>query len=99
VCVDNGDVYVSSDYGNSWNIKTDLGNKLWSNVAMSGTGQYQTALSRYDNIYMSNDYGNTWVLGTNDINYKPWSSVAISFSGNFQTTVVWNGSIYLSKLF
>ena len=69
----NGQIYVSTDYGNSWNPKDSVRN--WYGVAMSSTGQYQTATAHGDQIYVSNDYGNTW-NPKDSVRY--WRGVAMS---------------------
>jgi hypothetical protein len=85
-----GGIYNSNNYGNTWskNISAPQ-TQQWTSVAISSSGQYQTATIKYGNgLYISNDYGNTWTQNVNIIikgwNSYEWSSVAISSSGQYQ---------------
>ncbi len=88
-CAANSNLFVSTDYGNTWTSKISFQN--WVDVAMSASGQYQTALvqggsSISGRIYMSEDYGNTWTnpfVKTN-IGFK---CVSMTSSGQYQTAV------------
>ena len=82
-----------TDFGNSWNEVSNTGN--WVNsVALSASGQYQTAVVYGDNIYISTDYGASWTLKATSQN---WQSVSVSASGQYQTAVVYGGNIYVSS--
>jgi hypothetical protein len=86
-----GQIYISSDYGNTWTAKESIRN--WFSVCMSSDGKYQTAVVFMSNgqIYISSDYGNTWVAKESNRN---WYSVCMSSDGKYQTAVVSNGQIY-----
>jgi hypothetical protein len=74
-------MYISWDFGNTWSQR-NLSGFIMISVAMSSSGQYQTAcVSGVGNIYLSNDYGNTWNVNTNVSNAI---DVAISSSGQYQ---------------
>jgi photosystem II stability/assembly factor-like uncharacterized protein len=85
----NGVIYISSDYGNTWNVsKLDL-NASWFSVSMSSSGQYQT-ISGSDieteepiAILYSNDYGVTW--NQSDLIFI--GIITVSSSGQYQTVV------------
>jgi type II secretory pathway pseudopilin PulG/sugar lactone lactonase YvrE len=66
----------------------------WRGVAMSSTGQYQTAVAYGENIYISSDTGNTWTAKATPLN---WTSVAMSSTGQYQTAVASGGQIYVSS--
>jgi cytoskeletal protein CcmA (bactofilin family)/uncharacterized protein (DUF736 family) len=71
-------------------------------VAMSASGQYQTAITlsspySYVGIYLSTNFGSSWSISITST--QNWSSVAISASGQYQTAVVNGGSIYVSTNF
>jgi hypothetical protein len=91
-------IYISSDYGNSWNAtSTIFSNTIqWKYVALSASGQYQTATPFNNNLYVSSDYGNTWL--PKSLNHK-WWSISLSASGQYQTAGVNNGPIYISNDF
>jgi hypothetical protein len=86
---------------------TSSSTRFWTSVAMSLTGEYQTAVdygpSFNDNvtggyIYTSNDFGSTWKQRAVK---KTWIAVAMSTSGQYQSasyaTGVSNGYIYISS--
>jgi len=67
----------------------------WLGVAMSASGQYQTALDNGGDIYRSVDYGVTWTsIGQTTLNI--WSGIAMSASGQYQTAFDNTGNIYRS---
>lgn len=62
-CVYKGDVYVSTDGGDSWSAKVLTGN--WNGTSVSEDGKVMMAVSenagsRAGQIWISKDYGNTW---------------------------------------
>ena len=115
-----GYIYVSSNYGASFakspsdgystNTATNaahgipMTNLYFSAIAVSSTGQYQTALEYNGGIFCSSDYGQTWretfaytwsstennwvVSNTTGFGYNLWGGVCISSDGKIQ--VVWN---------
>lgn len=105
----NGSISVSSDYGNTWkNInlcayKDPSGNLIvnntirkWYAVSISGTGQYQTAVSFDDdpdkggNIFVTNSYGASWEDKTPVIRTMPgyYYGVSLSYSGKIQLIAI-----------
>jgi len=96
--LNNGGIYISSNYGVSWTQIVPVGTNTltnWVEMSMSATGQFQTALVSGGYIYTSSDFGITWnpvtSVGTNN-----WSFVSISATGQYQTTVVNGGFLYNS---
>ena len=86
-----GQIYVSTDSGNTWTAKES--NRSWFSVAMSADGTKQTAVVYGGQIYVSTDSGNTWTAKESNRN---WWSVAMSADGTKQTAVVYGGQIYIS---
>ena len=82
-------IYISADYGTSWTFKSASAGKA---CAISGTGQYMTAVVNAGFIYTSIDYGNTWTQKAVSL---AWTGVAVSASGMYQTAV--GGNIYTSS--
>ena len=89
--VSGGQIYVSTDSGNTWTAKES--NRNWYSVAMSADGTKQTAVVSGGQIYISTDSGNTWTPKESNRN---WRSVAMSADGTKQTAVVNGGQIYVS---
>lgn len=73
-------IYVSSDSGNTWVIKSIL--ESFSGISISQTGQYQIVVTRYGLKYVSTDYGTTW---RNIFNKYVWWSSEMSSTGVIQT--------------
>lgn len=85
-------IYVSNDYGITWN---ERGVGLsWTGVSVSADGKYQTAVAGNNRIWISNDFGNTWVDKETNRN---WISIALNASGKIQTALVNGGRIYTSN--
>ena len=125
-----GYLYVSSDYGITWNPKSVI--KKWSDIFINSDGSFQAAMAPADGLYISRDYGETWVFNTlTSMNQKiagsydgkyltmagpnalkrssdsgvTWSNtiipvtftdIAMSVSGQYQTAVTYNNKIYRS---
>jgi hypothetical protein len=86
-----GQIYISTDSGNTWTAKGS--NRQWQSVAMSADGTKQTAVIYDGQIYISTNSGNNWTPKESNRN---WWSVAMSADGTKQTAVVSNGQIYIS---
>jgi photosystem II stability/assembly factor-like uncharacterized protein len=86
-----GQIYVSTDSGNTWTAKES--DRRWLSVAMSADGIIQAAVLDYGQIYVSTDSGNTWTAKGSD---RRWRSVAMAADGTKQTAVVFEGQIYVS---
>lgn len=77
---DGGNVWVSADYGNSWNAPSSLpsGSTVWDGVAVSATGQYMmvgnVAGSTYS--YYSIDYGASW--SQSSLGAMPFESMTLA---------------------
>ena len=92
-----GGVHTSSNYGNTWvRRNTSAPSAYLNNIAMSSTGQYQSAVAvvangSYPNpFYNSSDYGVTWTtlsFSTPSIGFR---SIAMSSDGA-RRVVVRNG--------
>jgi len=89
-----GQIYVSTDFGNTWVAKDS--NREWYYIAMSSDGSRQSAVDAEGYIYVSTNFGNTW-NPTDSIGI--WSSIAMSADGSRQTAVAEAGYIYVSTNF
>lgn len=105
----NGPINTSSDYGVTWKnidlcVDKDLSGNLiinntikkWYSISISGTGQYQTAVSFDDDvdkggyIFVTNSYGQSWSDKTplNQIFPGFYYGVGISYSGKIQLVAI-----------
>jgi hypothetical protein len=91
LCAENGGVYITSDYGNTWTLQTSLPTfASWTRVASNSTGSKLIACSRpwqyynFGGVYISSNYGNTWTLITSlpNGNNENWFSVASNSEGD-----------------
>jgi photosystem II stability/assembly factor-like uncharacterized protein len=94
-------IYLSNDYGKTWNnafADLDFEDHNWDGIAISSTGQIQTATDSGGEIYRSQDYGATWqpILSINVLD-KNWQAVAMSANAQFQTALENGGSIYITN--
>lgn len=85
-------LYVSSDYGNSFQIKKGQIPHRYINFSLSQDGKIQVA-ARYKKLDVSYDYGNTWYTLVN----KTIHSTCINSDGTHLTFCADN-SIYVSNL-
>jgi photosystem II stability/assembly factor-like uncharacterized protein len=78
-------IYLSSNYGVTWNNSAS-GVQDWYSIAMSSTGQYAVAcVGSNGNIFRSYDYGNTWSQFTTPTSTENWICIAMSSSGQYMT--------------
>jgi len=97
------------NFGTVWSQVANTsgsGSRSWTSIAMSLTGEYQTAVDYGPSfnvttggyIYTSNDFGNTWKQRSVQ---QTWIAVAMSTSGQYQTasyaTGTTPGYMYISS--
>ena len=97
-----------NNFGTNWTQLASINNAThsWTSIAMSLTGEYQTAVDYGPSfesgvggyIYTSLDYGNTWIQRAV---LKTWIAVTMSYTGQYQTasfaTGTTAGFIYISS--
>jgi photosystem II stability/assembly factor-like uncharacterized protein len=98
-----GNIYTSTDYGQTWTPSPQNFSLKWFCIAMSDDGKYQSAVSQEACIYTSDDYGKTWIENTTTPRHC-WVSNTMSGSGQYQTAVAngyydkaYTGYIYVSS--
>ena len=79
-----GYVYVSSNFGASFNAIFAIGFAYWSSVAISASGRYIWAVVNNGTSFTSGDFGNRWSSASG---IPSVSSVAVSGSGQYVTLV------------
>jgi len=73
---------------------------LFTSVAISSTGEYQTAVSSGGGIWISSNYSITWNKCVDILTFHLlWSSVSMSESGQYQTAVASGNGIWISSNF
>lgn len=86
---ENGYVYNSSDYGNTWTKNKSLKQSWWVNASMSGSGEIQAICAINCNldlippgpIYISYDYGKTFTKAITPS--EPWLVLCVSNNGKY----------------
>jgi photosystem II stability/assembly factor-like uncharacterized protein len=101
VAIDNqGDVYLSTDYGSlgSWNTIVNVGISDTIAVAISKDGNFITATNGVD-IFTTSDTGNNWAVpfttGTNNVFVSV--SLGISLDGRYQAMLSCGDNLYMSS--
>jgi len=101
-----GDLYISSNYGSSWDIGSSLlsggqtgptglpGYNPFNGITMSSTGQYQATVVYKNFIYVSNDFGKKWISVTNTA--QQFFGISMSSSGQYISAVTSTMSLSLS---
>jgi hypothetical protein len=82
--IDGGYGLSSTSSSNVIGKTTDTGVRAWSDIAMSYSGQYQTATVLDGFIYVSHNYGLDWMERATS---QKWRAVSMSANGRFQTAV------------
>jgi hypothetical protein len=74
-------IYVSSDYGTSFNQQIADKIRAWTACSMSVDGKYMVAISPDEPVYLSSDYGSSWksVMTSS----KGWADCDMSDSGQY----------------
>ncbi|CAN2039469.1 hypothetical protein GMMP15_1270001 [Candidatus Magnetomoraceae bacterium gMMP-15] len=91
--VDGGNIYTSTDSGETWTARMTNSNQDWISVASSSDGTKLVAVVYAGNIYTSTDSGETWTARDSN---RIWNSVASSSDGTKLVAVVNGGKIYTS---
>ncbi len=86
-------LYISTDFGITWNQIDQVLNQLWTSVAISGDGATQFATTYYSYLYKSTDYGVTWVKNSY---VHQWTDIDMDASGQYITGVIIDGYIKVS---
>ena len=91
-----GDIYTSSDSGNTWNAREiiDLSNESWTSITSDSTGVNLAACIDGDYIYTSTDSGVTWVQRASE---EVWTSITSDSTGANLAACVNGGLIYTSN--
>jgi hypothetical protein len=98
-----GDIYVSDDYGITWNTTFNIGpiifnglNENYGNcIAISLDGSIQVA-SNGKSIFVSYDYGHTWIDQLDTVDSLQ-IYVSISLNGQYQTVISCGDTAYFSS--
>ncbi len=81
---DSGGIYVSTDYGKTWNATTAPASQ-WTAVSSDKSGVYLTAVINGGKIYTSNNSGVNWYPSNSES--LSWYSVASDATGQFLVAV------------
>ncbi|MCU0680023.1 MAG: prepilin-type N-terminal cleavage/methylation domain-containing protein, partial [Planctomycetes bacterium] len=90
-----GYLFLSSDFGATWNTQLSFPKRLES-VTISSTGQYLAVVAYNDYVYTSSDYGLTWIK-REGAGLRYWSTINSSSDGQRLFAGVQSGYIYTSS--
>eukprot|EP01034_Spumella_vulgaris_P028222 gene28222-35042_t len=102
--ITSSNVYLSSDYGASWNVSTDLPDGLYGAVTSSTSGETLSVCSQNVGVYISANFGSSWSLsaGTSTVAqscgttlYTP--TLASSDSGQYIYSLTLVNGLYYSS--
>lgn len=103
VTVHGGGIYISNNYGQSFDIVSGVPTAQWYSIVISNSGQYYVAVATSAGIYYSSNYGVTFNMSTSAPTSLDWFSVAMSADGQYVAAgvgtnayAIANSSIYLS---
>lgn len=92
----NGNFYLSTDFGTSWTIPNHLRNSgSWMAVSVSSSGQYMAAALYGTGVFVSRNYGVSWSK-TFSSSFYYFSSLAIDTSGLYIILATLFSGTYLS---
>lgn len=86
---ENGRVYTSNDYGNTWTERQPAGNdnKMWRAAGVNSSGQYMIVANYTGRLYTSSDYGITWIERQPAGNVNDgWLNVAVDGTGQYMAS-------------
>jgi hypothetical protein len=93
-------IYVSSDYGSNFDVKSSILPLDNYSLTISANGKYQIIVKggndQYSKLISSSDYGVTWTEDTN-AGMKHWQNISISSDGKHRVAAVYNSTIWISK--
>ena len=88
----NLDLFISTNYGETWARSTTYPSGQYNAVAISASGQYQLAVQS-SGVYLSHDYGSRF-----DLLYTIANCIGITLSSSaqYQTLLTSTGSVFIS---
>jgi len=87
-------VYVSQNYGATWNtLNPGFSGSIACSLAMSANGQYQTITGNNNYLFISKNYGTSWITTNNTGQFL----VSISATGQYIYYTAGNGGPYISN--
>jgi hypothetical protein len=89
-----GNIWLSTDYGQTWTKQTGPSLANWEDVAVNSAGTVLVAVAYGGDIWKSTDSGVTWIKDTTVGAIKNWRSVASNSSGDRLASVVFGGNIW-----
>ena len=85
-----GNLYLSSNYGQTFQDIGQRATAVWQGLALSQTGQYQVAIglnrSGSGNIVLSSNYGSSWSPVFSNV-LNGWQTISMSSSGQYITAI------------
>ena len=93
-----GKIFVSQDYASTWTSTTGLiGTSSFIGMSMSGSGQYQLAISNNNQIFLSTDFGFTWIRQASGTTFSGLLSPSVSAAGQYMAISTNTTNVYTSS--
>lgn len=90
-----GNLFLTTNSGQSWNAVAQLQERNWQGAAMSTDGQIMVAIAWGGELYVSSDGGSTWMC--KDEEMRPWQTLDISDDGKYILVATTDGHVVLSS--
>jgi photosystem II stability/assembly factor-like uncharacterized protein len=90
-------VYLSIDYGSTWNIAISETNISTFGISCSANGQYVFLAGSNGYLFVSQDFGTNWNVTNTSAGAEDWRYVSVSASGQYQFVAATNGYLYISS--
>ena len=98
-CVYGGNIWTSTDSGDTWTEDADVGlTKNWNDLTSSNTGAEIYSIVKNGYIWKSTDTGSNWTQLTDSAinSAKDWEAISTDKNGEYTAAVVYGGYIYIS---
>ncbi len=91
-----GSVFLSGNFGSTWELATVSNDRLWQSVTSSSNGNNLAAVANDGSLYTSIDSGQSWTPRSS-AGTRFWTAVASNHEGTKIAAVVGSGFIYTSS--
>jgi hypothetical protein len=96
--VDNGSLYLSTNYGINWKVPSGTSSSQYRGIAMSATGEYMLSCSWSNGpTQLSTSYGQYWTTSPGGLSTNNGGFTAVSADGKYMLLSLYPGGLYISS--